>query len=123
MRVGSDISVDLDKVQARKRDVVQSFRSGNRDGLESADNIELIDGDARFVAAAGDGVQKSSAHEIEVKLNAGGTRRLRADKIFINVGARPSFPPIDGLDEAMETGRVLNSTTMMETEGRFRRTC
>ena len=116
VRVGSDISVDLDKVQARKRRVVESFRSGNRDGLEDADNIELIDGDARFVAAAEKGAQKNGTHEIEVKLNAGGTRRLRADKIFINVGARPNFPPIDGLGEAMKTGRVLNSTTMMETE-------
>ncbi len=109
VQIGREVSVDLEKVQARKREVVESFRSGNRQGLENADKIDLIDGDARFV----------DTHEIEVKLNAGGTRRLSADKIFINVGARPSFPPIDGLDELLDneraSGRVLDSTTIMET--------
>ncbi len=109
-QAGDGVSVDLDKVQVRKREVVESFREGNRSRLQNAEYVDLIDGDAHFV----------DTKEIEVKLNAGGTRRLRADKIFINVGARPSFPPIDGLDELVkkgpESGRVLNSTTMMETD-------
>lgn len=34
---------------------------------------------------------------IEVALNGGGTRRLTAEKLFLNLGTRASIPPVPGL--------------------------
>jgi pyruvate/2-oxoglutarate dehydrogenase complex dihydrolipoamide dehydrogenase (E3) component len=48
--------------------------------------------------------------ELEVHLNGGETLQLSADNIFINVGARPANPPIEGLDSVP----ALNSTSIME---------
>jgi pyruvate/2-oxoglutarate dehydrogenase complex dihydrolipoamide dehydrogenase (E3) component len=45
-------------------------------------------------------------------MSAGTERGLAAERIFINTGARPSIPAIDGLDPA----RTLNSTTIMELD-------
>ncbi|MBV9787081.1 MAG: FAD-dependent oxidoreductase, partial [Chloroflexi bacterium] len=50
--------------------------------------------------------------QLEVRLKNGETRTLTADLIFINTGARPSQPPIDGLDQVP----TLNSTTIMELD-------
>ncbi len=45
-------------------------------------------------------------------LTDGGTRQISADQIFLNVGARPSAPHIDGLDMIS----TLNSTSIMELD-------
>jgi len=37
---------------------------------------------------------------VEVALNDGGTRRLIADKLFLNLGTHASIPPVPGLAEA-----------------------
>jgi pyruvate/2-oxoglutarate dehydrogenase complex dihydrolipoamide dehydrogenase (E3) component len=94
------VTVDLETVRQRKRDIVQLFRSGSRQRMEATDGLELIMGEARFVGSK----------EIEVTLNSGGTRRLAADKIFINTGARPRVPHIAGLAGVP----YLDSTTIME---------
>jgi pyruvate/2-oxoglutarate dehydrogenase complex dihydrolipoamide dehydrogenase (E3) component len=53
----------------------------------------------------------SGPKELEVRLNDGGeSLRLTADNVFINTGARPANPPIEGLDSVP----ALNSTTIME---------
>src|SRR5664279_1468712 len=44
------ISVDLEKVRQRKRDIVNSFRNGSQSRLEKTANLDLIFGDARFTA-------------------------------------------------------------------------
>ena len=94
------VSVDETVVRKRKRDVVDEFRSGSEQSARDTKNLEAIDGQARF----------TGAHELTVSLNAGGTRRLHAEQIFVNVGERPSIPPIDGLDSVP----YLTSTTVME---------
>jgi len=83
------VSVDLEIVRRRKRDIVESFRSGSERRVATADGVELIRGEASF----------TGPHELEIKLSEGGTRTLTAPRIFINTGARPSVPPIPGLDE------------------------
>src|SRR3712207_8927966 len=87
------------RVRERKRDIVESFRTGGEKRLHDA-GVELIMGEARF----------TGPKELEVNLNAGATVQLSADKVFINVGARPANPPIEGLDGVP----TLNSTTVME---------
>lgn len=82
------VDIDFAKVMARQRKVVESFRQGSRSSLEGHDNVELIFGAARFVA------------EKRVQVcGENGERLLEADKVFINVGTRPTVPPLSGLDE------------------------
>jgi pyruvate/2-oxoglutarate dehydrogenase complex dihydrolipoamide dehydrogenase (E3) component len=96
------VEVDLRAVRQRKRDVVDMFSTGSELGMRRHETLELIFGEARFVGP----------HEVEVRLNEGGTRRLSAEKIFINAGARPRVPPIPGLD----TVPHLDSTSIMELD-------
>jgi pyruvate/2-oxoglutarate dehydrogenase complex dihydrolipoamide dehydrogenase (E3) component len=95
------VSVDMIRVRQRKRDIVKSFRIGGENRLHDA-GVELVWGEARF----------TGPKEIEVRLNGGETVRLTADNIFINTGARPANPPIEGLDSVP----TLNSTTIMELD-------
>ena len=82
VRNGS-VAVDMIRVRQRKRDIVESFRSGGEKRLHDA-GVELIMGEARFVGPKA----------LEVRLKDGGeTLQLSADHIFINVGARPANPP------------------------------
>jgi pyruvate/2-oxoglutarate dehydrogenase complex dihydrolipoamide dehydrogenase (E3) component len=94
-------TVDMIKVRRRKREIVGSFRGGDERRLEKA-GVDLIRGEASFAAPK----------ELEVRLSEGGTSRLSTDAVFINVGARPSAPPIEGLDSIP----TLNSTTIMELD-------
>ncbi len=94
------VTVDMTKVRQRKRDIVESFRSGDERRLGATENLEVLMGEARF----------RGPKEIEVRLIEGGTAQLGADEIFINVGARPADPPIEGLDGVP----TLNSTSIME---------
>ena len=95
------VTVDMIKIRKRKREIVESFRSGGERRLESA-GVDLIPGEASFLAP----------RELEVRLSEGGTLRLTADNVFINVGARPVNPPVEGLDGVP----TLNSTTVMELD-------
>lgn len=83
------LTVNQSVVCQRKRAMVESFRSGSERGLERWKRLELIRGEARF----------AGPREINVELTAAGRRRIWAENVFINAGARPSFPPIDGLEE------------------------
>lgn len=95
-----DVSVDLEVVRGRKRDIVDSWSAGSQRGMERHETLELIFGTARF----------SGPKTVAVELNEGGTRRLTADHIFINVGARNRIPPLPGLDSV----DYLTSTSVME---------
>jgi pyruvate/2-oxoglutarate dehydrogenase complex dihydrolipoamide dehydrogenase (E3) component len=95
------VTVDMIRVRQRKRKIVESFRNGGERRLEKV-GVDLIRGEATFAAPK----------ELEVRLSEGGTSRLSADTVFINVGARPSAPPIEGLDSVP----TLNSTTIMELD-------
>ncbi|HXB21924.1 MAG TPA: FAD-dependent oxidoreductase, partial [Candidatus Solibacter sp.] len=43
-----DIRVDMERVRQRKRDIVNSFRSGDQRRIETTANLELIFGEASF---------------------------------------------------------------------------
>lgn len=87
VRTGT-VSLDMERVRARKRDIVEKFSGGSRKGLERADNIDLIFGEASFLGE----------HEIRVVRNDDGREQiLSAPLIFINTGTRPAIPDIPGL--------------------------
>jgi pyruvate/2-oxoglutarate dehydrogenase complex dihydrolipoamide dehydrogenase (E3) component len=64
--------------------------------------VTLLFGEARF----------TGPKAVEVALTDGGTRRLTADKVFINTGARPAVPALPGLDQVP----ALDSTSVMELD-------
>ena len=55
-----------------------------------ASGAELVMGEARF----------TEPKTVRVTLNAGGTRSLRGERVFINVGTRASIPDVPGLAAA-----------------------
>ena len=96
------VSINMEKVRRRKRDIVDSFRGGSERRIERTEGLDLIRGDARF----------TGPKELEVSLSGGGARRLTADAVFINVGCRPAELPIDGLAGVPH----LDSTSVMELD-------
>ena len=96
------VTVEMTEVRQRKQDIVDKFRDGVRQIIESTKRLDLLLGAARF----------TGPKELQVDLNDGETVRLSADNIFINVGARPLDPPIEGLDSVS----TLDSTSIMELD-------
>ena len=96
------VTVEMTEVRQRKRDIVDKFRDGVRQIIESTKGLDLFLGEARF----------TGPKELQVDLNDGETVQLSADNIFINVGARPLDPPIEGLDSVP----TLDSTSIMELD-------
>ena len=96
------VSVDLKRVRQRKRDIVNSFRSGSQTRIEKTTNLDLIFGTASFSA------QKT----LLVRGKDGSERTLAAEKFFINAGTRASRPSIEGLDRVP----FLDNVSIMELE-------
>jgi pyruvate/2-oxoglutarate dehydrogenase complex dihydrolipoamide dehydrogenase (E3) component len=97
-----EVTVDMAKVRQRKRDIVDSFRNGSQRRIESTEGVDLLFGTASF----------AGPKTLEVRLNEGEPRRISADLIFLNAGARPSMPRMQGIEEIP----YLNSTTIMELD-------
>ena len=76
--LGGPVGIDFPAVMARTHQVVQGSRDGLGRWLRNTKNLEWITAEARF--AAPDTLALSDG------------RRLRAPRIFLNVGARPIVP-------------------------------
>ncbi|MGC2785725.1 MAG: mercuric reductase [Roseiarcus sp.] len=83
------IKVDMAKVRARKRAMVQGLVDAHLKNYRES-GAELIMGTGRFVAPK----------TIEVSLNDGGTRTLIGDKVFLNLGTHAAIPNVPGLEAA-----------------------
>lgn len=94
------ISIDLEKVRQRKRDIVASFRGGNEKGIAKTQNLELIMGEASF----------GGPKTLEVRTKDAEERTVSADRMFINAGTRASRPKLEGLDRV----RFLDNESIME---------
>jgi pyruvate/2-oxoglutarate dehydrogenase complex dihydrolipoamide dehydrogenase (E3) component len=94
--VGS-VRVDMKRVMARKEAVSKASRTGLEDWLRTMENCTVYQGHARF----------ESAHEVSV-----GQDRLRAEKIFINVGGRAAVPDMPGIGEI----DFLTNSSMMSVD-------
>jgi len=99
VQVGT-VSIDLEKVRQRKRDIVESFRGGIEERIRKTENLELVRGDACF----------SHAKAVVVRLKDGGERTLAGNRIFINAGTRASRPALPGLDRVP----TLDNVSIME---------
>ena len=101
------LSIDMERVRQRKRDIVNTSRSRNEENLETTAGIELIRGLASFV----------DAKTVRVALNAGGESGgdsiIEADQIFINTGLRSGTPKIPGLSDVP----FLDNISIMELAG------
>ncbi|KAI1857868.1 uncharacterized protein JN550_012943 [Neoarthrinium moseri] len=97
-----DMLVDMGKIRQRKRDIVNSWTTGNLKKLES-NGVDVLFGTARF----------SAPKTLNVDMNDGSHKVVGGDMILINTGERPARPHIQGLD-AIDPSRVLDSTSVME---------
>ena len=73
-------------VQARKRAMVDGLRQLHLDRYR-ASGAELIMGEARF----------TRDRTVDVELNSGGTRRIRGERVFLDLGTHATVPYIPGL--------------------------
>jgi pyruvate/2-oxoglutarate dehydrogenase complex dihydrolipoamide dehydrogenase (E3) component len=94
------VSVDLEVVRKRKRDIVDGWSGGSTKGMTRHETLELIYGEASFTAP----------RTLAVKTPEGETLELTADKIFINVGLRARTIDLPGLDSVPH----LNNASVME---------
>jgi pyruvate/2-oxoglutarate dehydrogenase complex dihydrolipoamide dehydrogenase (E3) component len=88
-------SVDMKKVLARKREMVDGLIAMHLDRY-MASGAELIMGTGRFVGPK----------TIEVTLNDGGTRVLSGDRVALNLGTHATIPDIHGLAAAKPMSNV-----------------
>jgi pyruvate/2-oxoglutarate dehydrogenase complex dihydrolipoamide dehydrogenase (E3) component len=96
------VKVNLAQVRERKQKVVERFRNGAEQVLEATANLDVIRGKASFI----------DARTVKVDGSGNETLRLSGEKIFINTGAKPVIPPIDGLNRVPS----LDSTSIMELD-------
>jgi pyruvate/2-oxoglutarate dehydrogenase complex dihydrolipoamide dehydrogenase (E3) component len=90
------MSVDMPRVQQRKRQMVEELHQMHADRT-TASGVELIMGHARFVAP----------RTVEVDLKAGGVRTISGDRVFLDLGSSAAMPEIPGL-------KVANAMTHVE---------
>ena len=90
-----NVSVNLPIILQRKDNVVASSRGSWEKKFNGKENPKLYHDKARFVGP----------RQVQV-----GADVLEADRIFINTGARPTVPPIPGLD----TVAYLTYVTMLD---------
>lgn len=86
--VTGPVRVDMAGVARRKWRMVNELVEMHL-GKFRASGVELVMGEAQF----------TEPKTVHVILNAGGTRLLRGDRVFINVGTRASMPDVPGLSD------------------------
>jgi pyruvate/2-oxoglutarate dehydrogenase complex dihydrolipoamide dehydrogenase (E3) component len=87
-RIGP-VATDMAGVRRRKREMVDGLVEIHRKRF-AANELEFLLGEGRFVAP----------RTIEVRLAAGGVRRIEAERIFLDLGTHATVPHILGLAEA-----------------------
>jgi pyruvate/2-oxoglutarate dehydrogenase complex dihydrolipoamide dehydrogenase (E3) component len=92
-----EVRVDLARVRERKRNIVESFRSGSERRLAAAEGLDLVYGEARFTGPRSIAVDG---------------RGFEGSQVFINAGCRPAAPDVQGLADLTP----LDSTSIMELD-------
>jgi pyruvate/2-oxoglutarate dehydrogenase complex dihydrolipoamide dehydrogenase (E3) component len=82
-------STDMPGVRGRKREMVDGLIGIHRKRF-AANGIEFVLGEGRFVAP----------RTVEVCLAAGDSRRIEAERVFLDLGTRATIPDIAGLADA-----------------------
>jgi pyruvate/2-oxoglutarate dehydrogenase complex dihydrolipoamide dehydrogenase (E3) component len=94
------LRIAMERIRKRKRDIVNSFRSGGERRIAQTKNLDLLYGQASF----------TGPKSIVVRTPKRGELRFTADQYFLNAGCRPAVPNISGLSDVP----FLNSTSIME---------
>jgi pyruvate/2-oxoglutarate dehydrogenase complex dihydrolipoamide dehydrogenase (E3) component len=94
VQLGGSVSVDMQRVKARKDEISGKSRTGVEAWLRGTQNCTVYQGQARF----------ESTTEVRVD-----DRLLTAPRIFINVGGRARIPPLTGV---ADTPYLTNSTLL-----------
>jgi pyruvate/2-oxoglutarate dehydrogenase complex dihydrolipoamide dehydrogenase (E3) component len=95
--IDGSVSVDMRRVKARRDAVSGRSRTGLEKWLKGMENCAVYEGHARF----------ESPQEVSV-----GPKRIKADRIFINVGGRAAVPRVPGLDQV----EYLTNSSMMDID-------
>jgi pyruvate/2-oxoglutarate dehydrogenase complex dihydrolipoamide dehydrogenase (E3) component len=82
--LGESPRIDMQRVKARKDQIVRKSSEGVEKWMRGLRGAQVFTGHARFVD--------------ESRVQVGG-ETLTADRIFLNVGGRPSVPKMPGVDE------------------------
>jgi len=93
--IGGPITVDMQKVKARKDAVVAKSNNGVENWLRTTKNLSVFEGHASFLGPHAVGVNGES---------------LEAERVFINVGARATVPP------GFEDVPYLTNSSMMDVD-------
>ena len=97
VEVTGEVRVDLAAIVRRKDEVVRSIRERAYAQVETNERLSLVEAEAQFTEP---GV-----------LQAGDTT-IRAERVVVNTGARPTLPPIEGLESVpYHTSRTLLDVT------------
>ena len=91
------VRVDMRRVKARMDGIVGAARADVEKWVRGMKGVEWITGHARFTAP----------RTVRV-----GQRELKADRIFINVGARAARPPLEGID----TVSTLDNASVLQLQ-------
>jgi pyruvate/2-oxoglutarate dehydrogenase complex dihydrolipoamide dehydrogenase (E3) component len=94
VRIAGEIGIDMPTVKGRADTVTMNARKGLDDWFAGMAGMTVIKGHARFTDAR------------TISVNG---EMYTAPRLFLNVGARPSIPPVEGLD----TVDYLTSTTIL----------
>jgi pyruvate/2-oxoglutarate dehydrogenase complex dihydrolipoamide dehydrogenase (E3) component len=87
----------MERVKARKDDVVRSSNEGLEKWLRGTENLTVYKGHARF----------EGARQLRIA-----DQRIEAEQIFINVGARANVPQLRGIDQV----HYLTNSSMMDVD-------
>lgn len=98
----SNDALNYETINQWKDKVVADFRKGLENSLAQDPNITLLRGEGRF----------SGYKEIRVQLEGSSHKSIAAESIFINTGARPRIPEIEGLQSV----NFLTSKTILELD-------
>jgi pyruvate/2-oxoglutarate dehydrogenase complex dihydrolipoamide dehydrogenase (E3) component len=88
--------LDMGQVLARKRKMIEGLVAVHLEKYR-ASGAELVMGEGHFIAPK----------TVEVALNGGGIRRLRGERVFLDLGTRAFVPPVPGLADAAITNIEL----------------
>ena len=94
------VELDFKNVMKRKNEIVNAFKGTIENAINRHENITLYRGKASFI-------DKSS---LKITHDNGQEQIIQGEKIYIDVGSKPTIVPIDGLKEV----KYLDSTSIME---------
>jgi pyruvate/2-oxoglutarate dehydrogenase complex dihydrolipoamide dehydrogenase (E3) component len=82
-----NFEVDFQAVMRRKDAIISNWQDGMNENIDDTENLDLYREFAQFAGT------ENGVHQVRV-----GDAVIESERVFINVGARPRIPDIDGLD-------------------------